>query len=384
MGNKLSSSVNSDGGEVRLQDTFSKELHSLRDIVSKVVSAQDDFVDPRYNFLSASSCDAFVFATMKDLNKHTRIQLKDAVDTIFVIPKNESSATEKSTKKELCDLLVHHYLRILYVLCLVKHVYDLEGDGKFSLAGIVSRNVRVVDGVLEVSYCAIPQRAYAGGKALETIDFADIKGWRMFSELILDPTERKAFALEFQAALDRSASRIRASSCRDGVLTTKEREELYDRYVAERKPVVAKSCKARRAPAAPPADEVAVDVPSLLRVPADNPIMGAAFCYDARKVILPLDKSSAESKRARALLDKMRRNYSKGLKDVHALLDLVVDRSGDAVDIRDLDAVDVDGVVQKVKAIVKKFFLRTLLDYQELLDYCLSVPNIGDFARRNA
>ena len=139
----------------KTSNVFSKELEKMNEIVNKLITKEARFVNPNYNFLYEDVCRNYTILWEKELGKHLKIDLENISGSIYLLPKKDmvSSPEERIhiSKQELCEKISKHYVKIMYVITLIKEVFDLEMDGDNSIAGIMKRNIKVVDDILEIN-----------------------------------------------------------------------------------------------------------------------------------------------------------------------------------------------------------------------------------------
>jgi hypothetical protein len=103
------------------------------------------------------------------------------------------------TKKVLCNKISLHYTQILQVIFLIKYIYDLENNGDKSIGGIIMRNMKMKEDLVEISYCSSKQEepySFDSG-----VNFSNLSGFEMFVNTFLSMEESKNFLGQYQEML---------------------------------------------------------------------------------------------------------------------------------------------------------------------------------------
>lgn len=341
MGNKLS---------MPTQHIFKKELEKLNGIVTNIIDDNNLFKNTSYNFLSQDVCEKHTIVMEEDLKKHLKVSLQDLGRNILVIPNNENDAS----KKVICKKISSHYMRILYLLTLIKYVYDLEHNGDLSVAGIMFRNITIQDDIMSIAYCNMPQKDYSRGDDTR-VDFKDLEGLAFFVDYVLDKDEVKVFANAWKAVVERSAKpTLKTNLCK---LT---KNNVVDKRLISSLRTVGVQCGGGEVVA---------------KVAKDNPVFAKHLCYDVKKIVLKLGTS--QSKAVEKAFKTMRTNYSNNISSIEELLNRLISPSfKGGYELKDISKVELDDVIQQVKVTIMLFYLQSLLDYQNLLDIAKTNHNI--------
>jgi hypothetical protein len=128
----------------RDQRVFEPELRTMSSVVQALLTSEGVFTNADYNqhMDADTACATYRFVTERELNSHLKLSVGD--DTVYVIPRDDMRVIPAPQRRAICKQLTGHYSRALYVLKLLKDAYDLDGGGDMSVAGIVSRNIRLV------------------------------------------------------------------------------------------------------------------------------------------------------------------------------------------------------------------------------------------------
>jgi hypothetical protein len=356
MGGKASKSAMS---SKELKHVFASELQTVTDVIDHVLRSDNTFVAEDYNFLTRETCDRYTFVLQSQLNRHLKIDVQHLHDSVILVPKAERvAASDQKTvidKKELCQTIAQHYVKLLYVLCLVKYVYDVENSGDFSVAGIVRRNTRRVGDLLEVNYCSLPQKDYE--RKDKRVHFGALKGLQFLVEHFLAPEEQRTFLAQLRMIVARSANpdALQRIACHDvNLLRPRDYQALYG-------PMTLRCPKTAVAPEndRPAAADMAFHVAPF------NPILSSDVCMSKKKIVVQL----SASKPTALAYERLHKRYAENVRDVEALLArLVAKKKTGAYELRVISDAELDAIVADVKSIVAKFFLASVLDYQRLLD----------------
>lgn len=351
-------------------NVFQEDLRAIQDIVNSIVTEQDLFKNRDYNFLSQDVCEKHYMLAESELQRHLKIHVKELGQTLMLIPKDEET---KVQKKEICQRISSHYMKILYILCLIKYVYNLEKHGDFSVSGIVFRNIRILNqDIMEINFCNLPHKDYRKqGQDIYKIDFGQLEGLRFLTEYFLDKQEASGFLRILRQILGRKTKgRVREAICEylsfnKDVEYKAKLEELYFGKFQER---LACSGNTSVKPGS---------FPNLMMyVEGNNPVFSKDYCYEIHKLVIPL--KHPEAKGVLETYENMRSHYQANLRSIEKLLGLVVTKSKDGhYELRDLTKTSLDEIIEKVKKAIQTYYLQSILDYQHLLDLCKTIPNVN-------
>ena len=363
-------------------NVFKNELAMLNAIVNNILNEDDVFKNNDYNFLSQDVCDKYQVILEDELQKHLKVTVKELGTSLYIIPKDADSTDKLTkmnlTKKQVCERVSNHYIKILYVLSLIKYVYNIERDGDLSIAGIVFRNIRILDDVMEINFCDLPHRNYGLKNSTETykLNFSKLEGFKFFVDYFLDRTEASAFVSIMRSILARNSKQkftslvchhVENNSLKPDDIKTLEAMYLKrygSRLVCNKKAQVLE-------PKTPSRQAINLDI----FVNKENPILAKEHCFAPRKVIIKT--STHEGKQVMQLYEHMKKNYTDNVNSVVKLLDHIVSytRNGE-YELKDIDKHVLDSVIDQVKSQVKAFYIQSIVDFQNLLDKARLIPNI--------
>lgn len=369
--------------ETPVKHVFERELRGINDIVNKIVSADNTFINKEYNFLSHDVCNKYQVVLETELAKHLKVHLSEFGSSIYIIPKEEVSSSQmKMTKTHICEKISNHYISVLYVLSLIKFIYNIEENGDRSFGGIIFRNVRVVNNMLEVIFCDAKQTDASNKKNPSRVNLAKLEGFKFFTNYFLSKEESRGFMKLMRAIMGRNAKGvIKAAICEcinDNSLDAKEMQmlaALYKKHFNEEFMCYGPTTKRALDSGLNPVKNVTRDVDTSMVIVKNNPVFESNMCgaIDNRVV----DLSTKEGKEIKLQYDAMLANYRRNIDEVHSILQkLVLKHSNGDYRLKDIDGETLQSVVKETKSAARRFFLASILDYQHLLDMVKNTPNV--------
>jgi hypothetical protein len=382
MGNSASSSASSTA-TYSDKHVFEKELQLINNIVANIVTEKNVFRNNDYNFLSQDVCNKHYLLLESELNKHLKIQLKGVGESLLIIPKERESKVlpaKNMNKEEICKKISQHYMKILYILCLIKYVYNLEHHGDYSISGIIMRNIKVVNDIIEINFCNVPQKDYSKDlKDAVKLDFSQLEGLKFLTQFFLDQGEATAFTKVLRGILARgSKGVIQRQLCNykhDSKARVEHFKELEKIYQDRFKEKLVCGVKENDTPDLMAANKQ--KFPNLfMYVERDNPVFAKEYCYEIHKLVI--QTNTAEGKKVLEQYNTMKKNYKQNLDNLGKLLNLVItpDEKLGYV-LKDIDKELLDGIIVNVKDTIKTYYIQSLMDYHELLDIGKKTPNIN-------
>lgn len=369
MGNTTSNT-----SEGKTKYIFENELSGLNAIVNNIINDEDLFKNQNYNFLSKDVCNQHYILMENELNKHLKVNLGELGTALYLIPK-EHETKSKVNKKEICQKVSYHYMKILYIICLIKYVYNIEQHGDFSISGIIFRNIKIVENIMEINFCNVPQKDYRKDvKDAYKMDFGKLEGLKFLTQYFLEQNESSAFLKVMRGLLARSGkNQVKNTFCKyisNGALSNiKEVEKMYmDKYNEKlicKDDVKEDAVKSKRG-----------SVNLFMYVERDNPIFSKEYCYEMHKLVIPL--TSQNGKKVHDQYKIMKTNYKNNISNISNLLNMLVDKNenGD-YELKDISHRDVTQVIDNVKNTIKTYYIQSIYDYQMLLDIGKQTPNIN-------
>lgn len=362
----MGASQSSNASTTKPRSILQEDLARLNQIVNSVVTENDIFSNSEYNFLSQDVCKKYQVILESDLNKQLKIDIKSIGESLLLIPREEERQLldKRGLKKdEICTKIANHYLRILYVLCLIKYVYNIEKHGDLSIAGILFRKIDVTKNTIRIDFCKDEQKDlknYSGEEA-RMLDVSGLAGFKFFVEYFLEPEEATAFIKTMRHILSRKSNGLlKQDFCEMGAKQFTELEQLYLDKTKDK----TLTCTS-----------VQKGGSNRLKMPIarDGPIFEQSWCYSFGSVTIPL--AEADGQTALKLYKRMRYRYNKNVKDIESLLEGLVEKRGpNDYTLKDITKDDLDGIIMNLKIKVKVFYLQSLIDFQDLLDQAKSFP----------
>jgi hypothetical protein len=379
MGNKIS---------LATHKVFEKDLEFLTTVVNAILDKNNIFKNNDYNFLSKDVCEKHTLVLEDELSKHLKVSLQTVGTSLYLIPNNETNQKQtikgtKFTKKEICEKISNHYMKILYILSLIKYVYDIENHGDYSVAGIIFRNIKVVDDIMAINYCNMPQKDYSQKTQNYKIDFSTLEGMSFLIDYVLSKDETKTFIDVIRSVLSRSPRGIvRQQTC--ALLKNKKLnkqdidkvEQLYQKRYKTKLECPLNNDKINKSNEDLVINEnVSIKRPNLhMKVEKDNPIFLKEFCYSVKEIVIMMNKSS--NKEVVEAFKQMQDNYKTNLKSIESLINRLVVKKGQNYELRDITKYELDNIIYDVKSTVKIFYIQSIMDYQHLLDIAKTIQNI--------
>jgi hypothetical protein len=380
MGNKIS---------LASHKVFEKDLEYLTTMVNAILDKNNIFKNNDYNFLSKDVCEKHTLVLEDELNKHLKVSLQTVGTSLYLIPNNDTNNKQtikgtKMTKREICEKISNHYMKILYILSLVKYVYDIENHGDYSVGGIIFRNVKVIDDIMAINYCSMPQKDYAQKTQNFKIDFSTLEGMSFLIDYVLSKDESKTFIDVLRSILSRSPRGIvRQQTC--AFLKNKKLrkedirkvEELYSqRFATKLECPLDNSYKATQGETLTVKEgDVSSKRPNLhMKVEKDNPVFLKDFCYNVKEIVIMMNKPN--NKGIVEAFKTMQSNYKSNVKSIESLMNRLVMKKGTTYELRDITKYELDNIINDVKSTVKLFYIQSIMDYQHLLDIAKNIQTI--------
>lgn len=349
---------------------LSKSFEKLNTIVTSIVNEKDVFKNRDYNFLSEDVCNNHYLVMENELNRHLKVTLNNLGTNLYLIPKDHDK--KHGNKGELCRRISKHYMKILYLLCLIKYVYNLERHGEFSISGIIFRNIRVDGNLMELNFCNVAHKDFSRSlKDAHKLDFGKLEGLKFLTQFFLDKSESYAFIHAMRRVLARSPKRVVGDTFCEmsqgaSPAHVRELEAVYSHRYNEKL-----VCRGRHM------DPKADKAPNLFMfVEKDNPILSKEFCNEKHKFVYEIH--SPGGRKMLEMYKKMRKNHDAHLDKVAGLLDLLVFKEHDGTfTLKDINQRTLHGIIKNVKESIKSYYIQSLLDFHKLLDVGKNTPNIN-------
>ncbi len=356
----------------RAQSKVQLELRKVNELVTGILTKDGQrFHNAAYN-TTVGDCVANYEAFMiKDLDKQLKIKLQNHAEEIILVPKNKTPnpvLTANTTKEDLCSVIAHHYSRILTMIQVIKHILNLEEEGRFSITGLCLSNIEIKGKIMDIHFCGSPHVNYVSNssqQAPETIDISQLYGLRLFAENLLDENERNVFSNHLASILnaqldDPATKRFDPSKARTKLLCSypmlAQRMRKTLKGKVDQCPSARNSYPDLNAQLSKTANLKAVVIG------ADNPIFDMQFCYDQR--VIKIDDATTLI----PMYTEMWSHYLESIGRVQSILgQLVVKKAKAKYVLRDVTKIELDRIEQTLKEEIALLFFRSLLDYSLIL-----------------
>lgn len=325
---------------------FQKELFIITNIINNILSKNGKFINEEYNFLSKKVCENYKLIFDSELKKQMKINIDKLGDSLYVLPNKDNLVIEK--KKEVCQLISSHYIKILYIISMIKYVYSIENYGNLSIAGIVFRNIKISDNIIEINYCDSPHKNYSSKNNNYKLDFTNLEGFSFFVNHFLTKDEAVDFVKVLKTILKtHDENKLAKIICN---YDEKKYKHIYEKKF--NKKLVCKDIKKK---------DKSIDFNTMFFVGKDNPILSKMYCYGNSKLLLKMNG------KIKNLYNTMKNNYNKNIKNVESVLDKLVYSKNNKYFLKDIDKITLDSIEKDVKNIISEFYLTSIVDYQILL-----------------
>jgi hypothetical protein len=323
--------------EIPEEHVFQKEYLELNNLYEKVLSNDNLFKRKRYNLFMKGACDELTMVAMKRLDRHPKFELTKLRDQLVLVPNSEF----QETKKDLCNSISMHYVKILKLLYVVKYVYDLEHHGDYSVAGILLRNIRLKDDLMEVRYCASRQEEL--GSYDKGVDFGKLSGFEVLVNELLTEKERAVFLGHLRELLNKKSLRfIKKWICKDLLVPSTQYSKIYEANM---------HCK-----------QSGGAEPLYIKVGPQNAVFGWQLCTSPRAHISKMNKNLANAFR------KFTRRYQDNITETRAQLMRLFKIQNGEVFIRDVTHPELLDIEREVKRSLIVFFVESIVSYQLVLE----------------
>lgn len=337
---------------------FQKELSTLQNIVNSILDKKDMFQNKKFNFLTENVCNQYYVLMNHELEKHLKVELKSLGTSLYLIPKSEEQKINdiNLTKAEICQMIANHYTKILYILCLIKYVFDLENHGDRSIAGIVFKNIRFVDDIMQINYCKVPHKdPRAPSHMNQQIDLNNLEGVWFFTQYFLTFDEAKTFISLMRTLLARKPigylnNQLDVFSKTNNI-TLREKTE-YDHIFNM------KGGEENKHPNRKLNTHVFIE--------KNNPIFSTSMCFAQGSPVI-IKTSTKEGKKTLEMFNIMKNNYKTNIHEIEKIMNKIVKKEGDSYTLCDITKKDLDIIIEDLKIRAKVFYFQSLYDFQRLL-----------------
>ena len=354
---------------------FAKELDKLEGLVNSVITNDGRFVDKEYNFLDENTCNKYTMVLESSLSKHLKIDLHDLASSIYFVSKDTDNVRlpsgERITKADLCSIITSHYKRTLKMLTLIRQIYDFENGGKFSIAGIIYRNLEQVDGMYQVSTCGVEQEPLVEGDV--RVDFKKLKGLNMFVNGFLTEKEADTFTRHLKQLFGNFNKRYIAKLiCEDTIVSPKVYKEIYDEIKVQCGGAGGGEAHDSESSMSLKENGKRRSQKLLFKVTKDRPIISYDLCFDKQKYLVP------HGKRIRELFNKFKTDYLNNIDLVYNVVHklVVYDFTKGSYKLRDLSHEQITAVEFELKRCIITLFIQSMVNYFKILNHVKQIKNL--------
>lgn len=354
----------------RDNNVFEKELSKINTMINSMINDKNLFIKNDYNFLSNDECDKYQFLLESELSKHLKVEINEMGQKLFVIPKDYPINSNKITKQQICEKVANHYLKILYIISLIKYVYNIEKNGDYSIAGIIFRNIKIIDDLMEIKYCDMPHKNPNNpGIKDKEIDFSELEGMKFLTDYFLDKSEKDIFLSIIKTILGNNSkekqSHLLCQYINDKKnININDIQDLYFRKWGEKlkcNNMMKKNYNKK--------------TNLIVNIENNNPVFSNKMCYSIRKIIIKINKNEGKIVYHQYL--KMKDNYIKNVNNIHKILNKIIIQEKNNYELRNLTAHDVNKIIQDVKIEIQQFYIQSILDFQIILDNATKIPKFN-------
>lgn len=361
---------------------FGKELELLNNICYSIINKDTNkFNKNEYNMFMNELNNNHLLILEKNLNKHLKVDLENLNSSLYFVPKQQpnvidfvsdkgmfSKENKFIKKSEIASMIGNHYSSILNMVKTIANVYDIEGGGDYSIAGIVQRNIKLENDLLVVNYCNMSQFDYKDNKKVDKVNFSNLKGIKLLTGM-MTKDQANAFTKHLGLILSENSptSKLEDSICKMNTqYKTNDFSKLY-----KTKKGISLDCSTKKH------FSNTSELDFFLSVSKNNPILAANKCLDKKKVIINMkDKNiSKQSKQLYKLYDTFQSNYKTNINNVFTNLYDVIDIKNFI--IKDISNSDLQNSMINLKQHLIKFYMNSLMDYKNLLNHAKKIGSVN-------
>lgn len=361
---------------------FGKELQFLNNICYSIINKDTNkFKKNEYNMFMNELNNNYLLILEKNLNKHLKLDLENLNSSLYFVPKQQpnvidfvsdkgmfSKENKFIKKSEISSMIGNHYSTILNMVKTIANVYDIEGGGDYSIAGIVQRNIKLENDLLVVNYCNMSQFDYKDNKKVDKVNFSNLKGIKLLTGL-MTKDEANSFTKHLGLILSENSptSKLEDSICKMNTqYKTNDFSKLY-----KTKKGISLDCSTKKH------FSNTSELDFFLSVSKNNPILAANKCLDKKKVIINMkDKNiSKQSKQLYKLYYTFQENYKININNVFTNLYDVIDIKNFI--IKDISNSDLQNSMINLKQHLIKFYMNSLMDYKNLLNHAKKIGSVN-------
>jgi len=365
---------------------FGKELETLNKIVTDIIvgnpNTGHELKDKRFSLGNPTECGKYTTVLESQLKKHLKIELKELKDSIYLVPSSDSLKMQNEqfmNKDSICKLIATHYEKIMKLLLIIKYVYDVEGTGSASLAGITLDNVRLDGNMFVIQYCTTPQQqtVLANQSSMpeqKDPDFAaSLRGFKYYCDYLLSETEKVNLLKNLRLLFSNTPKKhlARYLFCGDSFLTGESYKDIFS-------PLELKNsvkCDPRMAERFVEFINTHTEN-TMINIAPYNFVLHEGMCLDKKTIVRDLTANTPENKKVRKLHDRMKADYIKNLNAVINIAKRVVvaDGAGNFT-LQNIDSEVLEQVTKEVKQTIARFYIQSIINFHALFKYVKSLKD---------
>ena len=372
-----------------LKGIFGKELENLNHVINEILNQDNNFKNQNYNFLSETTCSSYFLVFKNELENHLKVDIDTLGTSLYLVPKIDEKKIETKynvTKEKLCQKISHHYIKILYIICLIKYIFDVENGGNNSIPGIVFSNIQFEKDMMHINYC---KTHHENENKSKKIDFGIIQGIAFTTQYFLTEDEATAFMSLMRSILARkNKHNIFQQVCQMSKmknLTVKEFQEIestFNEHIDCNKLSNQKGgseindiAMAKSGLSIDTRRDSSTKVNLKVEISKNNPFISQDMCpsyisYEYHPA--SVDITTKEGKVIFNMYKKMKKRYEDNLKAFEETMSFLVEKNKTGYVLRDITKNELDKIIDDVKSRVKLFYIQSIVDFQMLLDEAIA------------
>jgi hypothetical protein len=318
--------------------TFQNDLKSINNFVKNILEQVDK---------KTINCDDYQMVIESSLKKHIKVELEELKDSIYIVPKNPNINYEK---KQLCNLISTHYARIIKIIKLIKSVYDLENDGKYSIAAICMGNVVINKNLMtiKVYYCDTEQKDNELG-----VNFEKLSGLKSLCEELLDKEEKNILLSNLQTII--SDNEIK---CGNKLFKNEDYSQIFGKKISK--------CESKQE------SKQYKDHEYNIKVQKNNPIISDSICLSTKYITVGISGKVID-KQLLKYYNIMHEHYNKNIESIFKTIMKLIDiDKNNKITLKNINNVQLDKIENDAKINMSKLYIQSIYDYKVLFNYAKS------------
>ena len=268
---------------------------------------------------------------------------------------------------------------------MIRSIYDLENEGNYSVAGLISKNIKSIDGgILEINYCSSTQEdtnLFTTTNATRAfVDMKQLKGLNEFVNQILTKEEAKQFVAHYRELFGKSSEKgILRHVCNDTLINNTEYTKIYNKNFkclqngGASTSSSSSSSSSTILPSTPYNNIINNGQNLHFKIAENNPILNWNLCTMPKKYIMKEDKELQN------LIKSFKTHYISNVDTISKIVsDLTYfDKTTNTLELKTLTDFQLNSVENQFKKYIITFYLQSVIDYKTILDYVKSHQNLN-------